>query len=203
MPALCCRSLESQHRNWHACVRSAKKWSHACCGVTFTHYLAASLSNAHPLSQPTACFESNVHVFTITPTYCCIRLTYHQTSSKPLCVLCLPVRKVIIHVKQLLRLFRDTAINSLQQENSGRNPQLMIKIWQLASSVFLLWCEWKNKQQQCEERVCFLTSINHKTGNNPLSVQGSDFVIDKLLYWLWFEMPNNDKQGCNQLLFDF
>lgn len=67
------------------------------------------------------------------------------------------------------------AINSRQEENGGRNSQLMIKKWQLASSfhssragLFVSWQIWTSKLK-----------INHF----PFSAATN---YNKLCYWLWF-----------------
>lgn len=102
----CCRSLERQ-RSKLTCMRAAaEKPGHACNVVTFTHHLAASPCDARsrlspPLVSRAMCMfsQSRPHTAAVdSPTIKQAAYLY------PYCVF--TSQEVIIHVKQLLRLFR-------------------------------------------------------------------------------------------------
>lgn len=110
----------------HACLRPVKTQAvHAA--VSHSHIIWRLPSALLALTQPTACFSSDV--FTITPTRCCNRLHLPNIRRAAYFYLFIVLlsQEVIIHVKQLLDYY------------SGRNSQLMIKKWQLASFLCRIW----------------------------------------------------------------
>lgn len=119
------------------------------------------------LTQPTACFEQRAcfhhHAHAL------LQWT-HLPSNNQHTFICIVFasQEVIIHCAA-------AAINSRQQENSGRNSQLMITKWQLASPL-----------HRAEQRGCLF----------PDKYEPQTCNYNKLFYWLWFWLiicPGNAK----------